>query len=282
MSSYKQKSFTLIEMLVTTAIIIILAAITFGVYSAYRNSARLDLAAQNLHDLIFSTRNMAFASGQNATNYIFFINVDPDNPRTPHAQSFIREADPHPNDCLHLEKNGGYCIQEETTTKSIPPSLGGVESGEMGMGGGWCLPDGFSRTNISRGKIDLSGGQISADEDILSGLQRSVGDCGTNMDCGNLGDSIPATTSTFCAHALSSGCNADVNQDCSRVNEDHIVKIHFRSWDGAIGINGLYNDVNYDLWDDKDLPEEASFTFTYGDKTKTLTINLYSGAIRIE
>ena len=296
MRNNKQKSFTLIEMLVTISIIVILSVITFGIYGAYRNSATLDLATQDLHDVILSTRNMAYAPNDpTAENYILIINTDPNNTRTPHAQAYIKsDAGAHSDDCLHLAPNGGYCIQKEITDGPIQPILGGDRTDDLGEVGaeGFCPPStltlnpfNYYRANIARGKLNLSGGTISA-PDLVSGSQHwpdehSLSECGPEGDCGDTIEIPPGVTawSGFCEHEAETGCNTSTGDDCAWINEDKIVKIHFRVWDGAIGINGVYNDLNAAAWT---YPENASFTFAYGDKTKTLTINLYSGAVRIQ
>ncbi len=261
MQNHRKKSFTLIELIVTTAIIIILAAITFGVYSAYRSSARLDLATQDLHDVILNIRTLASAPDDpDATNYILYINTNPTETRTPAFQSLSIG-----NQCLHLEANGGYCIMKEKVTSGnrIVGIVGFTTHPLLCPGFELlCLPEGYQRVGVLKGKINLGGSTISADE--TSGWQVNIdASCQPDTDCG---------WANYCNRYYYPGVG------CHNVNEEDIVKIHFRTWDGAVGINGLYNDINAESW----MVNEVTFTFTYGDTTKTLTLNLNSGSMQIQ
>jgi prepilin-type N-terminal cleavage/methylation domain-containing protein len=83
--------------------------------------------------------------------------------------------------------------------------------------------------------------------------------------------------------------------DSPPYSDSNLFKIHFRSWDGTVGFNGMFWDVNtysgdpppdYDewekLWTTDTVPKVPKITIKVGNAQKEIEINKYTGEIYIK
>lgn len=274
-----KKSFTLIEMMVTVSVIIFITAISFSVYHAYRSHSSVERGIYDMRDLVVKTQNLAVSPDSPiASHYILYLNAHEKYTRTPGFQAFVREDDPNRDACLHLPPNGGWCIMAETNTSSIKPYINGVVQPCGQNNGGLCLMEGIERHNVTSGKIDLENATITASAAIgppaggvnpsCTGGNDGVGDCGYAPNCDYWHSADPQNP-------------PDVK--CEAANEEGIIKIHFRVWDGAAGINGIYSDQPGNAGFFPSPLGLVTYTVTGPDgKNKTLSLNLYTGSVQIQ
>ncbi len=253
----KLRSFTLVELIVTIAIMALLAVVSFAMLPVYQKKANVDQAAQETEDLLLKVQNLAMSpEGASAGHYVLFLNTNQTERHTPYFMALAYYEDHTKNCCQSLEPNGGYCIAKEALSSgSIEPTFG-IE----------VDPESTSEYRISgprerycvgtQGKLNVD--RIIIDESLLSTTERH-GDCP-----GDYSDSR-------CAG--SSNCIA-----C----ETGMFKLHFRTHDGQVGLNGSYYDVNPTNWTGMGSPQKAIFEVVKNGESKTLYINLYTGAIYIE
>lgn len=252
-----KKSFTLIELLVTIAIISILATISFVMLPVYKRKAGADAAAREVKDVISRVQNLALSPEDlDDSHYILYLNTEKPSTApytiTPYFMRYNKLSQKAEKKCCFNLSEGEYCIAKEINiTGNLDASLAMGYDPEATEE--WQIPADRNRVCIARGKLDVD--DISANP--------IVGPC--NVGWPGIYCDIP-----FCSGAGPSKC-------CNC--EEGLFKLHFRAYDGQIGINGQYFDVNSDFWNS---PDKATIKVTVGGESKVLEINTYTGEIYIK